>query len=139
VCEDIYAFLDNEHVQEKFDLMLLSPPWGGLDYSRGQYDLRTMIACGDGIELAVKAYARCKNIVMLVPRNTSLEQIQEMQSLLGDDCPCLVERIHIYSKLKMVAVYFGAMFQSRKQKTARDRDREQDRKAQVDFASANIE
>jgi hypothetical protein len=138
VCEDVYAFLDNEHVQDKFfDLLLLSPPWGGMDYSRGQYDLRTMIACGDGdgIELAVKAYARCKNIVMLVPRNTSLEQIQEMQSLLGDDCPCLVERIHIYSKLKMVAVYFGAMFQSRKQKTARDRDR----KAQVDFASSNIE
>lgn len=77
--------------------------------------MRQSISSGDGIQLAeLIASNVCDNIVYLLPRNLKYAQIEELQASLGG--ACIVESIHLHGKLKMIALYLGPMFFSKKEK-----------------------
>lgn len=71
-----------------------------------------MVSSGDGIDLLLTVAKICPNIVYLVPRNTSDEQIHEMQQLSG--LPCRAEKVYLHKKMKMIVLYFGELFLSNK-------------------------
>ena len=62
------------------DVILLAPPWGGMEYAeRGRsFDLHTMFSFGDGFDLIGLALSICKNVVFLVPKNTHKVQFEEL-------------------------------------------------------------
>eukprot|EP01037_Dinobryon_pediforme_P028070 gene28070-31198_t len=64
------------------DLVVMSPPWGGPDYSLSEeFDLRSMLSCGgdgDGFRLLKEAIRIAKNVVYVLPRNTKLKQLKEL-------------------------------------------------------------
>jgi hypothetical protein len=113
---DIYKLLpqlmklaaDTAALPSRINLILLSPPWGGVNYSVGQFNLRTMISSGDGIELAVLVSKVCSNIVYLLPRNTSENEIKLLAKGVG--LSYRVEYMYLYGKLKMIVVYMGPLF-----------------------------
>eukprot|EP01031_Cornospumella_fuschlensis_P037231 gene37231-45193_t len=91
-----------------FDLVVLSPPWGGPTYlDSEEFDLSRMLPSGDGWQLAALAAACCANVALLLPRNTPDGQIKQLAQLLGT--PYLVDYLHLHGKLKMKAVYLGGL------------------------------
>ena len=95
--------------------MILSPPWGGVDYAADEFDMRQHISSGDGIELArLIASKVCQNMVYLLPKNLPYAQVKELQAALGS--ACLVESVHLYGKHKMIVVYLGPMFRSKRER-----------------------
>ena len=97
------------------DLVVMSPPWGGPDYSLSEeFDLRSMLSCGgdgDGFRLLKEAIRIAKNVVYVLPRNTKLKQLKELAAEV--DLPCRVETILIGKKAKMILALFGAVFELR--------------------------
>ena len=158
---DAYDLIESFSRREVFatvDIILLAPPWGGIDYMKKKrsygrdefgpskdaveenkekakegdnlsgheveeeekedgskdvtFDLRLHMSSGDGIDLLQKVSVLSANIVYLLPRNTNLQQIEEMRDLIQR--PCRVEKILLRKKLKMIVVYFGEMFRGKK-------------------------
>ena len=59
----------------KADVVLLAPPWGGVDYSKKEvFRLEDLPAGLDGRELFAMARKLTKNVVFLLPRNPSAGQ-----------------------------------------------------------------
>ena len=95
------------------DLILLAPPWGGMHYLKHKtYDIRSMISSGDGIDLIQRVSTVVKNIIYLLPRNIANGQINEMRLCTG--MHCRVDNVFLYKKCKMVVLYFGDLFKSKK-------------------------
>ena len=112
---DIYDFIRTNSRSKNIDLVILSPPWGGIDYASDIFDMRRHISSGDGIELAQLVTSNiCENIVYLLPKNLLYAQIYELQMALGS--ACLVESIHLFGKLKMIVLYLGPMFRSKRER-----------------------
>lgn len=92
--------------------LLLSPPWGGVDYSgRKCYDLeKDLFAAGvrGGRALLRMALRLSANVCLLLPRNTPDSEIARTVHSLNTSC--VVENVHIYNKAKMKVVYIGAAF-----------------------------
>ena len=94
----------------KADVVLLAPPWGGVDYSKKEvFRLEDLPAGLDGRELFATARKLTKNVVFLLPRNVDRRQVAE----LGDEGE-VVEVVEgmIDGVVKMVIVYFGALASS---------------------------
>lgn len=94
----------------KADVVLLAPPWGGVDYSKKEvFRLEDLPAGLDGRELFALARKLTKNVVFLLPRNVDRRQVAE----LGDEGE-VVEVVEgmIDGVVKMVIVYFGALASS---------------------------
>lgn len=104
VCCDAYHLLRNWN-HSGIDIIMLAPPWGGVDYTSSKFDLHTMIGGGDGIELVEIAASICRNIVYIIPRNTPGTQLSEIAKRTG--LHYRVERIYLHDKHKMNVVYFG--------------------------------
>ena len=97
----------------RFDVALLAPPWGGLEYSAEEYfDLHTMMPCGDFYDLVDLTKDVADNIICILPRNTAKKQIEEISLDLLDSAkyPCVVEDVYLWKKFKMTIVYFGLLF-----------------------------
>jgi hypothetical protein len=93
------------------DVILLAPPWGGIDYSESEFDLRCMGAIGDAIELLKLALSVSRHAVMILPRNTKKKQLEEAH--IETSVYCYVEDIFLWGKHKMTVAYFGPSFQKR--------------------------
>eukprot|EP01032_Pedospumella_encystans_P012883 gene12883-14868_t len=88
------------------DLIILSPPWGGPDYLSAKiYDLYTMLTSGCGLYLTMLAAAVAPNLLLLLPVNTSTEQIQYIAEVV--QMPYVVEIVSINNAPKVMAVYMG--------------------------------
>ncbi len=95
------------------DLIILSPPWGGPDYLNAKiYDLYTMLTSGCGLYLTMLAAAVAPNLLLLLPVNTSTEQIQYIAEVVR--MPYVVEIVSINNAPKVMAVYMGS-FVAKKQ------------------------
>lgn len=102
---------DGEPSVPTVDILFLAPPWGGPEYSNAQsFNLRTMLPSGDGFELVKLAATECKNIVLMIPRNTSRKHLRQLQGYV--ELPCIVEEVYLYMKHKMTVVYIGELFAS---------------------------
>lgn len=88
------------------DLVILSPPWGGPDYLYADtYCLYTMLTCGCGLYLTMLAAAASPNLLLLLPINTSQQQIRDIASAV--QMPFVIEYVHINNSPKVMAVYMG--------------------------------
>jgi len=95
--------------QQQIDLIVLSPPWGGPEYMNvDQYDITTMLTCGDGYQLAVLAASVAKHIVYILPRNTTDAMLIELANIIG--LPYTIEHIYLTGKFKLKIAYFGYKF-----------------------------
>ncbi len=103
---DLGKFKPYSLPSKKVDLIVLSPPWGGPDYlEQSEYDLSTMLSCGDGIKLVAAAAAVADNIIYIVPRNTIDKQLTSLANILG--CKYRIENIYINNKCKLKIAYYG--------------------------------
>jgi len=87
------------------DVIFLSPPWGGPQYTqRNVYNLQTLGGTMDGLEAFKVAEKISKNIAYYVPRNTNVYQLAVLAGQYGK---VEVEQQFINKKLKTVTAYFG--------------------------------
>uniref|UniRef100_A0A8C3XGP2 Trimethylguanosine synthase n=1 Tax=Cyanoderma ruficeps TaxID=181631 RepID=A0A8C3XGP2_9PASS len=86
------------------DVVFLSPPWGGPDYSTAEiFDIQTMI-CPDGFEIFRLSKKITNNIVYFLPRNADINQVA---SLAGPGGKVEIEQNFLNNKLKTITAYFG--------------------------------
>lgn len=69
-----------------------------------------MIPCGNGIKLVENSSKISSHIILLVPKNTKLNQLYEIGTLIN--LPIRIQKISLHNKLKMLVVYYGEYFQS---------------------------
>ncbi|KAJ1427013.1 RNA cap guanine-N2 methyltransferase-domain-containing protein [Ochromonadaceae sp. CCMP2298] len=91
-----------------FDLIILSPPWGGPEYiDAPSFDLYTMLTCGCGMYLAMLAQAVSRNVLYLLPIQTHDWQLRDIAQILKQ--PIVIENVAINNAPKVKAVYMGSM------------------------------
>lgn len=97
--------------QPAIDVVFCSPPWGGLDYlnnnqpgppSAEEYSLNSLQPI-PGAELYSICRELSENVVLYLPRNTSIEEIAS----LDDNELMEVEEAWMSNKLKALTVYIG--------------------------------
>ena len=94
----------------KADVVLLAPPWGGINYSEKEvFRLEDLPPGLDGNILFALARKITRNVVLVLPRNTDRVQVAS----LGDpgEVVEIVEGI-IDGHMKMVIAYFGSLAHS---------------------------
>lgn len=91
----------------KADTVLLSPPWGGVDYHGNQtYDVINLDGNINCNQLMEAARTITSNIALYLPRNSNIMQILQ----LAEPGDCLdIENSFMGRKKKALTVYFGAL------------------------------
>ncbi|KAG1692640.1 hypothetical protein DVH05_025120 [Phytophthora capsici] len=88
----------------KADVVFLSPPWGGVKYSRKRFSLEDMLVKGvSGLDLFAKARQVSKNIAYYLPKGTPTEDLMA----LAPNEPVECEKIFLNNQLKVVTAYYG--------------------------------
>ena len=86
------------------DVVFLSPPWGGVDYSRTCFSLNDMRVKGvSGLDLFAKVRKVSKNIAYYLPRGTPTAVLEALTP--GEPVEC--ENIFLNKQLKVVTAYYG--------------------------------
>ncbi|KAL3666042.1 hypothetical protein V7S43_008835 [Phytophthora oleae] len=86
------------------DAVFLSPPWGGVKYSRKRFSLEDMLVKGvSGLNLFAKARQVSKNIAYYLPKGTPMEDLTALTP--GEPVEC--EKIFLNKQLKVVTAYYG--------------------------------
>ncbi|TMW66187.1 hypothetical protein Poli38472_003952 [Pythium oligandrum] len=98
----------------KADVVFLSPPWGGMNYNRNQFDIDKMLV-GDttGTELFQMARSVAPNVVYYMPKTTPVADLEALSPDEIVEC----EHLHLNGQLKVVNAYYGELVQ---RKTIRD-------------------
>ncbi|RLN85075.1 hypothetical protein BBJ28_00023617 [Nothophytophthora sp. Chile5] len=103
----------------KADVVFLSPPWGGQNYSRKRFRLDDMIVKGvSGVELFAKARQVTKNIAYYLPRTTPTSDLEALSP--GEVVEC--EKIFLNKQLKVVTAYYGSLAASEADKQVKEGD-----------------
>lgn len=105
--EDRIEFIVGDYMQLlphlKADVVFLSPPWGGPNYTNAQvFDLKTMITL-DGVHVFEKTKFVTENIAYFMPRNVDIEQLS---SLAGPGGKMEIEQNFVNRKLKTITAYY---------------------------------
>ncbi|KAK1935123.1 Trimethylguanosine synthase [Phytophthora citrophthora] len=88
----------------KADAVFLSPPWGGVKYSRKRFSLEDMLVKGvSGLDLFAKARQVSKNIAYYLPKGTPMNDLAALTP--GEPVEC--EKIFLNEQLKVVTAYYG--------------------------------
>ena len=93
----------------KADVVLLAPPWGGVDYtSKDIFSLSDFPEGLNGREMFSLARKVTRNVVYVLPRTVDRREV----ALLADEGEC-VEFVEgsVDGHVKMVIAYFGALVQ----------------------------
>ncbi|CAI5724900.1 unnamed protein product [Hyaloperonospora brassicae] len=86
------------------DVVFLSPPWGGVDYSRTCFSLNDMLVKGvSGLDLFAKVRKVSKNIAYYLPRGTPMAVLEALTP--GEPVEC--ENIFLNQQRKVVTAYYG--------------------------------
>lgn len=86
------------------DAVFLSPPWGGLTYSRDAFQLDDMCINGvSGTALFALARQVSNNIAYYVPKTTPAAALEALAPTETVEC----ERIFLNKQLKVVTAYYG--------------------------------
>ncbi|OWZ16839.1 Trimethylguanosine synthase [Phytophthora megakarya] len=95
----------------KADAVFLSPPWGGVKYSRKSFSLEDMLVKGvSGQDLFAMAHKVSKNIAYYLPRGTPSEDLEALTP--GEPVEC--EKIFLNKQLKVVTAYYGDLVATEK-------------------------
>ena len=99
-----------ENKQEKLDLVFLSPPWGGVSYSKTQsFDLTCMMPSFH--QMLTKASELAENLILFLPRNVDIFQLQNLlliyNSLFDEKNECVISCISlVYNSKNIKAILF---------------------------------
>ncbi|CAB4273035.1 unnamed protein product [Prunus armeniaca] len=91
----------------KGDVVFLSPPWGGPSYKWMKKFTLDLLKPKDGYAIFQAAQAITPNIIMFLPRNVDLLQVEELCWLSSPPLQVEIEENYVRSNLKGVTVYFG--------------------------------
>nr|GME14672.1 Trimethylguanosine synthase [Ipomoea batatas] len=91
----------------KGDIVFLSPPWGGPTYKlRSTYTL-DLLKPKDGYSLFQAAQNITPNIMMYLPRNVDLLQVEQLSWLSSPPLQIQIEENLLHGYVKGITVYFG--------------------------------
>ncbi|XP_013647539.2 trimethylguanosine synthase isoform X2 [Brassica napus] len=91
-----YVVGDFINLALKADILFLSPPWGGPMYNKvGRYSLFRI------------ARSITPNIIMFLPRNIDLEQLEELARLSSPPLTLEIEENYVQGKIKAIKAYFS--------------------------------
>ncbi|KAM1060784.1 hypothetical protein TB2_024911 [Malus domestica] len=91
----------------KGDVVFLSPPWGGPSYTRVKKFTLDLLKPKDGHAIFQAAQAITPNIIMYLPRNVDLHQVEELCWLSSPPLDVEIEENYVQSSLKAITVYFS--------------------------------
>ncbi|KAK2986918.1 hypothetical protein RJ640_009061, partial [Escallonia rubra] len=91
----------------KGDVAFLSPPWGGPSYKMIQNFTLDLLKPKDGYLIFQVAQTITPNIIMFLPRNVDVHQVEELSWLSSPPLDVEVEENYVQSNLKGITVYFG--------------------------------
>ncbi|CAH2034536.1 unnamed protein product, partial [Thlaspi arvense] len=90
----------------KGDVLFLSPPWGGPMYNKVESYTMDMLQPRDGYTLFQIAQSITPNIIMFLPRNVDLAQLEELAWLSSPPLTLEIEENCVGGKLKAITAYF---------------------------------
>lgn len=94
--------------QHCVDLLVMSPPWGGPEYSQSKtFDISSQ-GIVDGIKQLGHAINFTSNVVYILPKNTPKHQLRELAAFYL--LPCHVYDIMLGSRIKMKVAFIGNIF-----------------------------
>ncbi|GBP37832.1 Trimethylguanosine synthase [Eumeta japonica] len=89
------------------DVVFLSPPWGGPQYSKSlQYDLETMLVPKPSSELMAVAQIVSQNVALYVPRNSRSEQLIGLAKSTG---AVEIEQNYLGRRFIAITAYYGEL------------------------------
>ncbi|KAL5699101.1 hypothetical protein ACHQM5_030047 [Ranunculus cassubicifolius] len=91
----------------KGDVAFLSPPWGGPTYRSIDSFTLDLLKPKDGYSIFQEAQKITPNIIMFLPRNVDLNQVEELSWLSSPPLNFEIEENYVHSRLKGITAYFG--------------------------------
>ncbi|XP_020866939.1 trimethylguanosine synthase isoform X2 [Arabidopsis lyrata subsp. lyrata] len=91
----------------KGDVVFLSPPWGGPMYRDVESYKLDMLQPRDGYSLFQIAQSITPNIIMFLPRNVDLAQVEELAWLSSPPLTLEIEENFVGGRMKAVTAYFS--------------------------------
>ncbi|XP_057496827.1 uncharacterized protein LOC130781605 [Actinidia eriantha] len=112
--EDYVDFVVGDFVQLapalKGDVVFLAPPWGGPSYKTIENFTLDLLKPKDGYSMFQIAQTITPNIIMFLPRNVDLHQVEELSWLSSPPLCVEIEKNYVNGYFKGITVYFGAAF-----------------------------
>lgn len=87
--------------------MFLAPPWGGPSYKSIENFTLDFLKPRDGFTIFQFAQAITPNIIMFLPRNVDLQQVEELSWLSSPPLEVEIEENYLQNNVKGVTAYFG--------------------------------
>ncbi|KAM4077513.1 hypothetical protein ACJW30_12G143700 [Castanea mollissima] len=91
----------------KGDIVFLAPPWGGPSYKSIENFTLDFLKPRDGFTIFQFAQAIAPNIIMFLPRNVDLQQVEELSWLSSPPLEVEIEENYLQNNVKGVTAYFG--------------------------------
>ncbi|KAG9455821.1 hypothetical protein H6P81_000329 [Aristolochia fimbriata] len=91
----------------KGDVAFLSPPWGGPSYSKIKNFTLDFLLPKDGYSIFHAAQEITPNIIMFLPRNVNVQQVEELAWLSSPPLKIEIEENYVNGHLKGITAYFG--------------------------------
>ncbi|MCL7042042.1 hypothetical protein MKW94_008780 [Papaver nudicaule] len=89
------------------DVVFLSPPWGGPTYTTVEKFTLDLLKPRDGYSIFQAAQKITPNIIMFLPRNVDLHQVEELSWLSSPPLNLQIEENYVEGRLKGITAYFG--------------------------------
>ncbi|GAV78083.1 Methyltransf_15 domain-containing protein [Cephalotus follicularis] len=93
----------------KGEIVFLSPPWGGPSYKTIENFTMDLLKPKDGYSIFQVAQTISPHIIMFLPRNVDLHQVEELSWLSSPPLNFEIEENYVENNLKGVTVYFGGL------------------------------
>ncbi|KAL6334629.1 hypothetical protein AAG906_019485 [Vitis piasezkii] len=90
----------------KGDVAFLAPPWEGHHIKQFEFFL-DLLKPKDGYSIFQAAQAITPNIIMFLPRNVDLRQVEELSWLSSPPLNIEIEENYVQNHLKGITAYFG--------------------------------
>ncbi|KAI7724910.1 hypothetical protein M8C21_007868 [Ambrosia artemisiifolia] len=91
----------------KGNVVFLSPPWGGPSYKMTDNFTLNLLKPVDGHTLFQVAQTITPNIIMFLPRNVDVSQVEELSWLSSPPLNVEIEENYVQGFLKGITAYFG--------------------------------
>ncbi|KAL3350229.1 hypothetical protein AABB24_022964 [Solanum stoloniferum] len=91
----------------KGNVVFLSPPWGGPAYSTKESFTLDLLKPKNGYSLFQVAQRVAPNIIMYLPHNVDLLQVEELAWLSSPPLKVEIEGNMLHGRLKSITAYFG--------------------------------
>ncbi|CAA7014258.1 unnamed protein product [Microthlaspi erraticum] len=91
----------------KGDVLFLSPPWGGPTYSQVESFKLDMLQPIDGYTLFKIAQSITSNIIIFLPKNVDIAQLEELACLSSPPLTLEIEENYVGGKLIAITAYFS--------------------------------